>query len=62
MTVWIGLKLLFTLVLLKAKPNTKNLKLRTFSSGNIAESQGGKGIYNINDDGQGSLHVDSATN
>lgn len=60
--VWIALKLLFIPVLLKAKPSIKNLKLRTFSSGNIAESQGGKGIYNINDDGQSTLPVDSATN
>lgn len=49
-------------MLLKTKPSIKNLKLRTFSSRNTTESQGGKGIYNINDDGQGTLHVDSATN
>lgn len=59
--LWIALKLLFLQTLSKAKPSIKNLKLRTFNSGNIAESQGGKGIYNIND-GQSTLHVGSATN
>lgn len=47
----IDLKLVFIRVLLKAKPSIKNLKLRAFSSRNM-ESQGGKGIYNISDDGQ----------
>lgn len=51
LTACIALKQLFIAVLLKSKPSTKNMKLRTFSSRNLAEIQVGKSIYNINDDG-----------
>lgn len=51
LTACIAFKQLFIAELSKSKPSTKNMKLRTFSSRSIAEIQGGKGIYNINDDG-----------
>lgn len=55
-------KIAFHSSIIKGKAQHKEFEIKGIQQQNTAESQGGKGIYNINDDGQSTLHVDSATN
>lgn len=47
--------------IIKDKAQHKKFEIKDIQQQEHRENQGGKGVYNIND-GQSTLHVDSATN